>query len=65
MRFLRYHAAVERHIRDLGIGYTFLRPNLFFQGLLAFAGWVLLAPLRGQERAGWRAAVTAPDITSV
>jgi uncharacterized protein YbjT (DUF2867 family) len=37
VRFLRYHAAVERHIRDLGTGYTFLRPNLFFQGLLAFA----------------------------
>ena len=40
MRFLRYHAAVERHIRDLGTGYTFLRPNLFFQGLLAFAGTI-------------------------
>lgn len=38
VRFLRYHAAVERHVRDLGIPYTFLRPNLFFQGLLAFAG---------------------------
>jgi len=37
VRFLRYHAAVEQHIRDLGIGYTFLRPNLFFQGLLALA----------------------------
>ena len=37
VRFLRYHGAVEQHIRDLGIGYTFLRPNLFFQGLLAFA----------------------------
>lgn len=36
-RFLRYHAAVEQHVRDLGIGYTFLRPNLFFQGLLTFA----------------------------
>jgi uncharacterized protein YbjT (DUF2867 family) len=40
VRFLRYHAAVERHIRDLGIGYTFLRPNLFFQGLLAFAATI-------------------------
>jgi uncharacterized protein YbjT (DUF2867 family) len=40
VRFLRYHAAVERHIRDLGTGYTFLRPNLFFQGLLAFAGTI-------------------------
>lgn len=37
VRFLRYHAAVERHVRDLGIPFTFLRPNLFFQGLLAFA----------------------------
>jgi uncharacterized protein YbjT (DUF2867 family) len=36
-RFLRYHGAVEHHVRDLGIPYTFLRPNLFFQGLLAFA----------------------------
>jgi uncharacterized protein YbjT (DUF2867 family) len=40
VRFLRYHAAVEEHIRDLGIRYTFLRPNLFFQGLLAFAAQV-------------------------
>ena len=40
VRFLRYHAAVEQDIRDLGIPYTFLRPNLFFQGLLAFAGTI-------------------------
>ena len=40
VRFLRYHAAVEQHVRDLGIAYTFLRPNLFFQGLLAFAGTI-------------------------
>jgi uncharacterized protein YbjT (DUF2867 family) len=37
VRFLRWHAAVERHIRELGVGFTFLRPNLYFQGLLAFA----------------------------
>jgi uncharacterized protein YbjT (DUF2867 family) len=37
VRFLRYHAAVEQHVRALGIAYTFLRPNLFFQGLLAFS----------------------------
>jgi uncharacterized protein YbjT (DUF2867 family) len=36
VRFLRYHAAVERAIVDAGIAYTFLRPNLFMQGLLAF-----------------------------
>jgi uncharacterized protein YbjT (DUF2867 family) len=40
VRFLRYHADVENHVRRLGIGYTFLRPNLFFQGLLAFAGLI-------------------------
>jgi len=40
VQFLRYHAAVERHIRDLGIAYTFLRPNLFFQGLPAFAATI-------------------------
>jgi uncharacterized protein YbjT (DUF2867 family) len=37
-RFLRYHGAVEQHVCDLGIGYTFLRPNLYFQGLLTFVG---------------------------
>lgn len=37
VRFLRYHAIVEQHVQDLGIDYTFLRPNLFFQGFLAFA----------------------------
>lgn len=40
VRFLRYHAAVERRIRELGIGYTFLRPNLYFQGFLAFASTI-------------------------
>jgi len=45
VRFLRYHAAVERRIRELGIEFTFLRPNLFFQGLLAMSG-----PIREQSR---------------
>ena len=36
VRFLRYHAAVENKIKDSGIAYTFLRPNLFMQGLLGF-----------------------------
>jgi uncharacterized protein YbjT (DUF2867 family) len=43
VRFLRYHAAVEQHVRDLGIGYTFLRPNLYFQGLLTFAASISAA----------------------
>jgi uncharacterized protein YbjT (DUF2867 family) len=37
VRFLRWHAAVEQHVHDLGIGHVVLRPNLFLQGLLAFA----------------------------
>ncbi|MBO9729826.1 MAG: SDR family oxidoreductase [Chitinophaga sp.] len=37
VRFLRYHAIVENRIKELGMNYTFLRPNLFMQGLIAFA----------------------------
>ncbi|WDO11855.1 SDR family oxidoreductase [Flavobacterium sp. WW92] len=36
VRFLRYHAAVEAQIKESGMKYTFLRPNLFMQGLLGF-----------------------------
>lgn len=41
VRFLRYHAAVEEKIKDSGIAYTFLRPNLFMQGLLGFRGTIV------------------------
>ncbi len=37
VRFLRYHALVEDAIRASGMDWTFLRPNLFMQGLLMFA----------------------------
>lgn len=37
VRFLRYHAVVEQKIRDSGLAHTFLRPNLFMQGLLGFS----------------------------
>ena len=36
VRFLRYHAAVEEKLQESGLAYTFLRPNLFMQGLLSF-----------------------------
>lgn len=36
VRFLRYHAVVEQAIRESGMAFTFLRPNLFMQGLLGF-----------------------------
>jgi uncharacterized protein YbjT (DUF2867 family) len=35
-RFLRYHAAVEAAIRATGLTFTFLRPNMYMQGLLNF-----------------------------
>jgi len=36
VRFLRYHAIVEQAIQQSGMAFTFLRPNLFMQGLLGF-----------------------------
>ena len=63
VRFLRYHAAVERRIRELGIGFTFLRPNLYFQGLLAFQPMIaaqghFVAPIGG-------ARVSAVDVRDI
>ncbi|MGH8876996.1 MAG: NmrA family NAD(P)-binding protein [Stackebrandtia sp.] len=40
VRFLRWHAEVEAHVRTLDFDFTVLRPNLFMQGLLSFAGTV-------------------------
>lgn len=40
VRFLRYHAEVEAAIRASGLAWTFLRPNLFMQGLLAFSSTI-------------------------
>jgi uncharacterized protein YbjT (DUF2867 family) len=36
VRFLRYHATVEKAISSSGIAFTHLRPNLYMQGLLGF-----------------------------
>lgn len=40
VRFLRWHAQVEAYVRQLGIGHTILRPNLYMQALLGFAGTI-------------------------
>lgn len=49
VRFLRWHAQVEEHLRTLDLTATVLRPNLFLQSLLAFsdslAQGVLAAPI--------------------
>ncbi|ABY23289.1 nucleoside-diphosphate-sugar epimerase [Renibacterium salmoninarum ATCC 33209] len=51
VRFLRYHAVVEQRLEQLGIGYTFLRPNLFFKACL-HSKKVLLRPVISQPRLG-------------
>lgn len=58
VRFLRYHAAVEKKIRDSGIAYTFLRPNLFMQGLLGFRELII-------ERGKFFAAIGNARISAV
>jgi len=65
-RFQRYHGIVEDYIRDSGIEYTFLRPNLFMQGLLSFRSTIstqgaFYAPA-GQAKVS---VVDARDIASV
>src|SRR5262249_17304915 len=63
VRFLRYHGVVERWMRALRLVYTFLRPNVFFQGLLAFRAMIanggrFFAPI-GEER------VSAVDVRDI
>lgn len=40
VRFLRWHAEVEAHVQKLGLDHTVLRPNLYLQALLGFAGTI-------------------------
>jgi len=63
VRFLRYHAVVEAAIRNSGIAYTFLRPNLFMQGFLGFAKAISL----GNEffAAAGNAAIALIDIRDI
>ncbi|MBO0813118.1 MAG: SDR family oxidoreductase [Microlunatus sp.] len=62
VRFLRWHAQVEAHVKELGINHTILRPNLYMQSLLGFAasiadGW-FAAPIQD-------AAVSAIDTRDI
>jgi uncharacterized protein YbjT (DUF2867 family) len=40
VRFLHYHAKVENRIKEMGLTYTFLRPNLYMQGFLALKDYI-------------------------
>lgn len=63
VRFLRYHAVVEAAVRNSGIAYTFLRPNLFMQGFLGFAKSIS----KGNEffAAAGNAAISLIDIRDI
>ena len=62
VRFLRWHAEVEEHVRRLGMDHTVLRPNLYLQALTDFAGTIaqgwFAAPIGG-------AAVSAIDTRDI
>ncbi|WP_343688262.1 SDR family oxidoreductase [Chitinophaga sp.] len=63
LRFMRYHAAIEEKIIQSGIAYTFLRPNLFMQGLLGFAD--LIKHTRQFYAAIGDAAISAVDVRDI
>jgi uncharacterized protein YbjT (DUF2867 family) len=57
-RFVRYHAAVEAAIEATDLTFTFLRPNLYMQGLLNFAQSI-------KEKSAFFAAVGEARISAV
>jgi uncharacterized protein YbjT (DUF2867 family) len=58
VRFLRYHAKVENKIKELGFTYTFLRPNLYMQGLLSFKDYI-------REKGHFFAAIGAGKVSAI
>jgi uncharacterized protein YbjT (DUF2867 family) len=63
VRFLRWHAEVERYAAEHGPAHTVLRPNLFLQGTLAFAG--LIRATGGFGAPIGDAAVSAVDVRDI
>ncbi len=57
-RFLRYHAAVEAAVQASGLTFTFLRPNIYMQGLLNFRQSI-------QEKSAFFAAAGGARISAV
>ncbi|RYG42416.1 SDR family oxidoreductase [bacterium] len=65
VRFLRYHAAVEAALRESGLAWTFLRPNLIFQAYLPFASMVKQGYLQAPIGDAPVSVVDARDIAAV
>ena len=63
VRFLRYHAAVEAAIQASGMAYTFLRPNLYMQGVLNFQSSI--ATQNAFYAAAGDAKVSAVDVRDI
>jgi uncharacterized protein YbjT (DUF2867 family) len=63
VRFLRYHAAIEAAIQSSGMAYTFLRPNLFMQGILNFRSTI--ATQNAFYAAAGDAKVSAVDVRDI
>jgi uncharacterized protein YbjT (DUF2867 family) len=57
-RFLRYHGTVEAAIEASGLTFTFLRPNLYMQGLLNFRQSI-------QEKSAFFAAAGGARISAI
>jgi uncharacterized protein YbjT (DUF2867 family) len=64
-RFQRDHGAVENHIVRSGISHTFLRPNLFMQGLLNFRSTISEGAFYAAAGSAKISIVDVRDIASV
>jgi len=62
-RFQRYHAVVEDYIRESGLAYTFLRPNLFMQGFLNFRSTI--SAQRALYAAAGHAKISVVDVRDI
>jgi uncharacterized protein YbjT (DUF2867 family) len=65
VRFLRYHAAVEEALRDSGVDWTFVRPNLILQAYLPFAPMIAQGVLQAPIGEAAVSVVDARDIAAV
>ena len=63
VRFLRYHAAVEKALAQSGVSFTNLRPNLYMQGLLLFKQ--LIASQQKIAAPVGQAAVSVVDVRDI
>lgn len=65
VRFLRWHAEVETHVQQLDLEHTVLRPNLYMQSLLAFAGTISQGLLAAPAGDAAISAIDTRDIANV